>query len=83
MKHLMASFFSYSLHMSLTAGWEKTDYDFVGRNFLRLLCWEMNILKRLPGECGTPVCHASNVENVEKKVSGGKLSIVLVQKKTF
>ena len=34
--------------MLLTAGWEKA-YDFAGRNFLRLLCQEMDILKRLSG----------------------------------
>ena len=36
------SFFCYSE--------KNTDYDFAGRNFLRLLCWEMDILKRLPWE---------------------------------
>ena len=44
----------------------------------------MDILKRLPGECGTPVCmYASNMENVEKKGFWGKISIVLVQKTYF
>ena len=60
---------------------KKSDYDFAGRNFLRLLCWEMDILKRL-SECGHMyVCQQH--EKCWKKGFLGKLSIALVQKNLF
>ena len=37
--------------------------------------------KRLPGECGTPVCLPATWKMLKKLGFGGKLSIVLVQKK--
>ena len=73
MKHLMTSFFCCS--------GKKSDYNFAGRTFLRLLCWEMDILKRLSGECGTAVCMPATWKML-KKGFGEKLSIVLVQKNT-
>ena len=42
----------------------------------------MDILKRLPGECGTPVCMPATWKML-KKGFWGKLSIVLVQKNIF
>ena len=49
-----------------------------------IFCRQMDILRRLSRECG-PVLYASNVEIVEEKKNWGgkKLSIVLVQKKTY
>ena len=58
--------------MSLTAGCENKliYYDFAGRNFLRLICWEMDILKRLPGECETPVCMPATWKMLKKRFFG-------------
>ena len=68
--------------MSLTAGW-KTDYDFAGRNFLRLLCWEMDILKRLPGECGTPVCMLATWKMLKKRFLGKVIHCISEKNKTY
>ena len=59
----------------MSAGWKKnTDYDFAGRTFLRLLYWEMDIPKRLPEECGTPVCMPAT-RKMLKKGFWGRLSV--------
>ena len=70
--------------MSLTAGCEKrTDYDFAVRNVLRLLCWEMDILKRLPGECGTPVCRPATGKMLKKRILGKVIHCISEKKKTI
>ena len=51
----------------MSAGWKKKLIMILLRNFLKLLCWEMDILKRLPGGVWDTCMYASNVENVEKK----------------
>ena len=49
----------------------------------RLLCWEMDILERLSGECGTPLCMPATWKML-KKGFWGKLSFIrLVKKKNI
>ena len=77
-KHLMTF---HSSVIVCTCHW--TDYDFAGRNFLRLLCWEMDILKRLPGECGTPVCMPATWKMLRKRFFGKVIHCISAKKHTL
>ena len=62
---------------------KKTDYDFAGRNSLRLICWEMDILKRLPGECGSPVCMPATWKMSRKSFFGKDIHCISAKKKNI
>ena len=45
--------------------------------------WEMDILKRLPGECGTPACMPATWKNVEKRFLGKVIHCISAKKPTY
>ena len=69
--------------MSLTAGWEKQFYDFARRNLFRRLCWEMDIVKCLPWECGTPVYMSATWKMLKKKFFGKVIHCIRADKTYF